>query len=143
MTIGFELFHERALLPKRAHESDACFDVYACEPQTLKAGAVGVVKLGWGLQLPEGWEAQLRGRSGLASQGIWCHFGTIDHLYRLEVGTILANLTDRPFLIRPGDRVAQLAFAPIVPVRLKRAVLEPTERGGFGSTGLGEERVEQ
>ncbi len=142
MTIGFELFHERALLPKRAHETDACFDVYACAPQTLEAGAVGIVKLGWGLQLPVGWEAQLRGRSGLASRGIWCHFGTIDHLYRLEVGAILANLTERAFHIQPGDRVAQLAFAPVFPVRLEPTILEPTERGGFGSTGLGSRKPE-
>jgi dUTP pyrophosphatase len=138
LTLKISLLHPQASLPRKAHPSDACFDVTACQALTLEAGATGLVRLGWAMQLEEGWEARLRGRSGLASRGIVAHHGTIDHLYRQEVKVILHNLSGEPFWIEPGDRIAQLTVAPVHPVVVVAATIEETERGGFGSTGIGQ-----
>ncbi len=133
--VGIQLFSSEASKPCRAHPSDSCFDLKASAAVSLEAGGIGLVPLGFGLELPEGWEAQIRGRSGLASRGIWCHFGTIDHLYRQEVKVILVNLTDSAYQIQIGDRVAQMTFAQVPSVSLVEVELESTSRGGFGSTG--------
>lgn len=133
--IRIELLHPLARLPQKANPSDACFDLFACEGYTIEAGSTAKVRLGWAMQLEPGWEAQIRGRSGLASRGILAHHGTIDHLYRQEVQVILHNLSGEKVLLEPGDRIAQLTVAPVYPVQLVEARVEPTERGGFGSTG--------
>jgi dUTP diphosphatase len=95
-----------------------------------------MVPLGLCMQLETGWEARIRGRSGLASLGIVAHHGTIDHLYRKEVKVILHNFSGNDFVIEPGDRIAQLTFVPVYPVRLEQGQVELTARGGFGSTGV-------
>lgn len=136
LTLRISRLHPLASLPKKANPSDACFDVTACEGLTIDPGGTGLVGLGWAMQLEEGWEARIRGRSGLASRGIIAHHGTIDHLYRLEVKVILHNLSTEKFLVEPGDRVAQMSLAPIYPVTLVETQIEETDRGGFGSTGI-------
>lgn len=136
LQLKIELLHPQATLPKKAHPSDACFDLSASAALTLEPGTTGLVPLGWAMQLEEGWEAQIRGRSGLAARGIVAHYGTIDHLYRQEVKVILHNLSPEPLHIQPRDRVAQMTLAPVYHVTLVQAEVEPTARGGFGSTGL-------
>lgn len=131
-----EPIHPDAQLPSKAHETDACFDLRASVSVTIPPGQTGMVPLGWRMQLEEGWEALIRGRSGLASKGLTAHPGTIDHLYRQEVKVILHNLTQTTFVIEVGDRIAQLTFAPVYPVTLSQGSVELTQRGGFGSTGL-------
>lgn len=134
-TLKIQLLHPEAALPQKANPSDACFDLTACEKATINAGRTGLVRLGWAMQLEQGWEARIRGRSGLASRGIMAHHGTIDHLYRLEVKVIMHNLTSESFLVEPGDRVAQMTVTPVYPVSLVETTVEETGRGGFGSTG--------
>jgi dUTP pyrophosphatase len=95
-----------------------------------------MVPLGWSMQLQVGWEARIRGRSGLASRGVVAHHGTIDHLYRKEVKVILHNFSGTDFVVEAGDRIAQLTFAPVYPVRLEQGEVQMTARGGFGSTGV-------
>lgn len=91
------------------------------------------------IQLPEGYEAQVRGRSGLnKNHGIVCPTGTIDADYRGEIGVVVYNLSREPFTINPGDRIAQLVICPVIQaewVQVDR--LDKTDRGdgGFGSTG--------
>jgi dUTP pyrophosphatase len=136
LELKISLLHPQAALPEKANPSDACFDLTACEGLTIEPGGTGVVPLGWAMQLSEGWEARVRGRSGLASRGIVAHHGTIDHLYRLEVKVILHNLSGEPFWVEPGDRIAQMSVAPVYPVTIVQAEIEETERGGFGSTGV-------
>lgn len=133
--LKISLLHPQAALPKKANPSDACFDLTACEGLNIDPHSTGVVRLGWAMQLEEGWEARVRGRSGLASRGILAHHGTIDHLYRQEVKVIIHNLTTEPFWVEPGDRIAQMTVAPVYPVSVVAAEIEQTERGGFGSTG--------
>ncbi|WP_417249569.1 dUTP diphosphatase [Celeribacter sp.] len=110
---------------------------------TLGAGERGLVPTGFRMEIPEGYEVQIRPRSGLAlKHGISLPNtpGTIDADYRGPVGVILINLSDRPFTIAHGDRIAQMVVAPVLQARFVLAdELSETERGagGFGSTGRG------
>ncbi|MBK8630654.1 MAG: dUTP diphosphatase [Sphingomonadales bacterium] len=128
--------------PAYATPGAAGMDVVSAEDLTLAPGGRHAVATGFAMAIPEGYEVQVRPRSGLAlKQGITCLNtpGTIDSDYRGEVKVILANLGDAPFLIARGDRIAQLVPAPV-----QRAVfvavdsLDATVRGagGFGSTGV-------
>lgn len=88
--------------------------------------------------LPDGYEAQVRGRSGLNKiHGIVCPVGTIDADYRGEVGVTLYNLSREPYEIKPGDRIAQLVISPCIRANWEEVeILNTTGRnGGFGSTG--------
>jgi dUTP pyrophosphatase len=132
-------------LPGYATEGSAGMDLLAAlaESTTLAPGERMVIPTGFAMALPEGYEAQVRPRSGLAlKQGITVLNtpGTIDSDYRGEVGVILINLGQEPVTVHRGERVAQMVVAPVT-----RAVLEVTDdlqesdrgTGGFGSTGRG------
>jgi len=110
-------------------------------PMTLRPGARDMVPTGLSFAVPPGFEAQVRPRSGLAAKaGVTCLNtpGTIDADYRGEVKVILINLGAEDFVIRRGDRIAQLVIAPVASARWDEVdSLEETARGagGFGSTG--------
>ena len=112
------------------------------EDLTLLPGARALVPTGIAIALPPGYEAQIRPRSGLALKaGVTCLNtpGTIDADYRGPVGVILANLGSEPFVVRRGDRIAQLVVAPVVQAAFEIVAELPTTvrgEGGFGSTGL-------
>jgi dUTP pyrophosphatase len=116
-------------------------DVVAAEDVTLAAGARHAVATGFAIAIPDGFEVQVRPRSGLAlKHGITCLNtpGTIDSDYRGEVKVILANLGDAAFDVKRGDRIAQLVPAPVTRASLVESdMLDDTDRGdgGFGSTG--------
>jgi dUTP pyrophosphatase len=109
----------------------------------LAPGERALVPTGLVLEIPLGWEGQVRPRSGLALRhGVTLlnSPGTIDSDYRGEVGVVLVNLGAAPFTVRRGDRIAQLVVAPVAVARFAPAEeLGDTTRGdgGFGSTGLG------
>ncbi len=111
------------------------------EPLMLKPGQRQLVPTGLHIALPEGYEAQVRPRSGLAlKHGVTVLNtpGTIDADYRGEVGVILINLGDEPFVVNDGERIAQMVIARHERAELEEAdTLEQTERGegGFGHTG--------
>jgi dUTP pyrophosphatase len=111
------------------------------EPVTLAPGARAMIPTGLTIALPPGYEAQVRPRSGLAAKhGITClnSPGTIDADYRGEVKVILINLGQEPFVIKRGERIAQMVIAPVTRAELKVVdSLDETKRGtgGFGSTG--------
>ncbi len=113
------------------------------EPLTLAPGARAMVPTGLCIALPAGFEAQVRPRSGLAAKaGITCLNtpGTIDSDYRGEIKVILINLGAQDFVIRRGDRIAQMVIAPVVQASWREVdSLDETARGagGFGSTGAG------
>ena len=108
---------------------------------TLKPLERAIIPTGLYIALPEGLEAQIRPRSGLAAKhGITVLNapGTIDADYRGEIGVILVNLSNEPFVVNPGERIAQMVVARYESVEFERVeVLDATERGagGFGSTG--------
>ena len=111
------------------------------EPIELGRGSRVLVPTGLALEIPHGYEVQVRPRSGLALRhGVTLANapGTIDSDYRGELGIILINLGDEPFVVSRGDRVAQLVVCPVVQAELVSVeTLEDTERGsgGFGHTG--------
>ncbi|MBS0502758.1 MAG: dUTP diphosphatase [Proteobacteria bacterium] len=129
-------------LPAYATAHAAGMDVVAAEDLTLAPGARHAVATGFAIAIPEGYEVQVRPRSGLAlKHGVTCLNtpGTIDADYRGEVKVILANLGSEPFAIARGDRIAQLVPAPVQRARFEEAAdLDETARGagGFGSTGV-------
>jgi dUTP pyrophosphatase len=110
-------------------------------PLTLKPGERAMIPTGLTIALPAGHEAQVRPRSGLAAKhGVTCLNtpGTIDADYRGEVKVILINLGQEAFVIKRGERIAQMVIAPVTRAELKIvATLDETLRGsgGFGSTG--------
>lgn len=128
-------------LPAYATEGAAGMDVVSAEDVTLAPGARHAVATGLSMAIPQGYEIQVRPRSGLAlKHGISVPNtpGTIDSDYRGELKVILINLGSEPFVIQRGDRVAQLVLAPVVQAAWDEvAQLDATERGegGFGSTG--------
>jgi dUTP pyrophosphatase len=111
------------------------------EPLTLAPGDRVMAPTGLCIALPEGYEAQVRPRSGLAAKsGVTCLNtpGTVDSDYRGEIKVILINLGSDPFVIHRGDRIAQMVIAPVVQARWREVErLSDTKRGdgGFGSTG--------
>ncbi|AJA68233.1 dUTP diphosphatase [Myroides odoratimimus] len=112
------------------------------EPITLNSLERAIVPTGLFIELPEGYEAQIRPRSGLAAKrGITLlnSPGTIDADYRGEIGIILVNLSKEPFVIENGERIAQMVIAKYEQIQWQPVeVLTDTERGagGFGSTGV-------
>jgi dUTP pyrophosphatase len=130
-------------LPKRMTEHAAGFDLHAGvpEPTTIEPGQILVVPCGFAMALPQGYEAQVRPRSGLASKhGITLINtpGTIDSDYRGEVKVPLINLGKEPFAVERGMRIAQMLVLPVPRVNLVEVnELDETPRGkgGFGHTG--------
>ena len=128
-------------LPSYATPGAAGLDIVAAESLTLAPGARHAVATGFAIAIPQGYEVQVRPRSGLAlKHGITCLNtpGTIDADYRGEVKVILANLGSEPFEILRGERIAQLVPAPVLRARFEEMdELDETARGGggFGSTG--------
>ena len=130
-------------LPKYATEYSAGMDLKANIENEIVLGSLErvVVPTGLFIELPQGYEAQIRPRSGLAAKfgiSIPNSPGTIDADYRGEIGVILVNLSKEPFVIKPGERVAQMVVAKHETVEWESVeVLEESKRGtgGFGSTG--------
>jgi dUTP pyrophosphatase len=138
----FRLPHGDGLpLPRYASEDAVGLDVTAAEDLILEPGQRHAVATGFAIEIPRGYEVQVRPRSGLAiKSGITCLNtpGTIDSDYRGEVKVILINLGQEPFEVRRGERIAQLVPAPVLRADfLEASELSGTERGagGFGSTG--------
>ena len=129
------------LVPARAHRDDAAFDLRSRCDMELPVGRSVLVPTGVFLELPPGFEAQVRPRSGLALKhniGLTNSPGTIDAGYRGEVGVIVFNHGQEPFPVRRGDRIAQMVIAELPKVTLKLVdALGSSERGegGFGSSG--------
>jgi len=132
--------------PEKAYDTDAAYDVRAClvnkaKPFKVMPGKTEVIALGFALGLPEGFEALISPRSGLAAKSgitILNSPGVIDADYRGEVKVILHNTGDKPFFVNDGDRIAQMRIKEVLPTSLNFVEkLSETVRGesGFGSTG--------
>ena len=135
---------EGAVLPVYKTLGAAGADVCALieKPVVIQAGKRGIVPTGLFFEIPEGYEIQVRPRSGLAAKNgvmVLNTPGTIDSDYRGELMVILANFGDSDFVVNNGDRIAQLIVAPVTQgIFVKADSLGETERGahGFGSTGV-------
>lgn len=139
------LMNENANEPVYATDGSAGMDIASTEGIIIPAWSRRLVHTGLKVKIPEGYEVQVRPRSGLAlKHGITVLNtpGTIDSDYRGEIGVILVNLTDVDFEVKKHDRIAQMVVAPVIKVKTKvlttaQDSLDETGRGtgGFGSTG--------
>jgi len=131
-------------LPCYMTNGAAGMDLYACvdEEVVIEPAKIKLIPTGISMSMPEGYEAQIRPRSGLAAKhgiSIVNTPGTIDSDYRGEIKIIMINFGDKPFLVKRGDRIAQMVINKIeTPEVIETDNLNETERGegGFGSTGL-------
>ena len=130
-------------IPARMTATAAGFDLAAAGPGpvVLAPGEIRLVPCGFAMALPDGYEAQVRPRSGLATRHgvtVICSPGTVDADFRGEVCVPLVNHGAEPFTVEPGMRVAQMIVAPVPPVRFVEVdELDATDRGagGWGHTG--------
>ncbi len=136
------LLKDRRVLPQYMSAGASGFDLRAWieKPVTINPGRWALIPTGIHLEIPEGFEVQVRPRSGLATKGITVLNtpGTIDSDYRGEVKVILINLSHEPYTVKPGERIAQAVLAKVYKADFELAEeLTRTERGegGFGSTG--------
>ena len=142
MKVLWKKIDPTAQLPSYAHPGDAGMDVRSIEELTIPPGGRALVRTGLVMQLPPDAEAQVRPRSGLAlKHGVTVLNapGTIDAGYRGEVGVILANFGDAPFVVEKGMKVAQIVVARVEQAEIEEVLeTDATMRGadGFGSTGL-------
>lgn len=131
-------------LPEYQSLQSSGADVYAdiLEDFVIKPGKTELIPTGLYVEIPEGFEIQIRPRSGLAikkSVGILNSPGTIDSDYRGEVKIVVHNFSEDEFVVSPGDRIAQMVLSPVYKIRWQEiAKLSETKRsgGGFGHTGV-------
>ncbi len=142
MKIRLQKLSPDASLPVYVHgpHEDAGMDLRAAAGAVLEPGVPQAVPTGLAIELPPGYEAQIRPRSGLALKHaitVPNSPGTIDPAYRGEVKVILLNLGREPYAIQPGDRIAQMVIARYEAIEWEEGELSETARGagGFGSSG--------
>ena len=142
MKVRIKKLRAEALIPRYAHGplEDAGLDLHAVEEALLQPGVPQAVPTGLAIELPPGFEVQVRPRSGLAlghAITLPNSPGTIDPGYRGEVKVILLNLGQTPYQVHRGDRIAQMVLSRYEPVEWEEVELNASTRGagGFGSSG--------
>ena len=132
-------------MPAKAHKGDACMDCHLPQEYApLMSGEIRIIDLGFQVEVPEGYELQVRSRSGLASRSIMVAngVGCIDSGYRGNVGVILLNASQSIQPLNVGDRICQLKLALAPEFEWNEVdIVDCTERGegGFGSTGVSDQ----
>jgi dUTP pyrophosphatase len=140
LTINVKRLDETLPLPEYKTWGSSGLDLYASEDCVLAPGDFKTIPTGIAIEIPAGYEGEVRARSGLASKsgiGVLNSPGTIDSDYRGEIKVILFNFSEESFEVKKGNRIAQLIISRVEKVNLKEVKeLTPTERedGGFGST---------
>jgi len=141
LKVKIKKLKQNAIVPSYAHHNDAGIDFFSCEKYFLKPGERVLVLTGIAIEFSDGYELQIRPRSGLALKkgiGILNSPGTIDSGYRGEIGIILINLGEENFEINLGDKIAQGIFSKFEKAEIEIVEeLNETSRGqkGFGSSG--------
>lgn len=140
--IQFTRLRPTATQPTQALPGDACWDLYASEAVRIQHNVdspVCYIHTGLAIAIPAGWEGQVRGRSGLSSNGLFVLPGTVDAGYRGEVLVMAAAFNFEDWYdSKAGDRIAQLAIRQVPDVRWEEVARLPSSergRGGFGSSG--------
>lgn len=143
MKVKVKKLHPDAVLPRYATPGAAGFDLVSIEDVIIQPGDKKLIRTGLSMEIPLGYEMQVRPRSGLSlktSLRIANSPGTVDSDFRGEVGVIAWNTSpDQPFVVCKGDRIAQGVIAPVIQASFEEVdELSDTERGagGFGSTGI-------
>jgi dUTP pyrophosphatase len=149
ITVKFKRLHTEAELPYKSTKGAACYDIsLPIDYPPLNVGEIRIVPLGWSVEIPEGYEIQVRPRSGLASKGIMVvnSPGCIDSDYRGEIGVILMNISGMIQPLEKNMRICQLKLAYALDIDMQIVdEISDTERGegGFGSTDIKETENEQ
>ena len=139
--IKFQKLHPDAQVPSYAHTGDAGADVYAVAEVTLQPQDRAAIPTGLAVDIPIGYEIQVRPKSGLALKhgiGILNSPGTIDAGYRGEIQVIVINFGKEAYTFAKGQKIAQLVLKPVIQAKYIEGELGTSDRGvgGFGSTGL-------
>ena len=140
--IKFKKLDNSALLPCYAHEEDAGMDIFSNEDVVVKAKEWALVKTGFSMELPHGFEAQVRSKSGLSLKSgiiVLNSPGTIDENYRGEVCVIVMNVSNNNYKIEKNQKIAQMVINKVEHLKCVEVdEISQTKRGdgGFGSTGL-------
>jgi len=141
LQIKFKKLYPDAIVPKQMRAGDSGLDIYAYEDAVLQPLKTCLVKTGVSVEIPINYEGQVRPRSGLAiNHGITVLNtpGTIDSNYRGEICVILINLSEKEYIVKKNDRIAQLVITALPQITvIENEELSDTERGskGFGSSG--------
>ena len=142
MQVNIQKLTSTAIIPTYAHEGDAGADLYSIETYIIPPRETVVVRTGLLIEIPLGYEGQIRSRSGLAAKqsvAVINSPGTIDHGYKGEVRVALINHGFHHYKVTAGDRIAQLVIAPVVSAKFTEVVELSNESarstGGFGSSG--------
>lgn len=140
--LKFKKVNEEAILPSYAHPEDAGMDVFSIEEKIIKAKSWDLVKTGISMELPKGYEAQIRSKSGLSYKSgliVLNSPGTIDENYRGELGVILMNVSDNDYKVEKHQKIAQMVINKVEHFKIEEVTeISQSNRGagGFGSTGL-------
>jgi dUTP pyrophosphatase len=140
--IKIKKLNKDAILPHYEHKGDAGMDVYSAEDKMIKAGEKEIISTGLAFEIPEGYEIQVRPKSGLSLRhGLTLPNapGTLDSGYRGELKVVVLNLSDKNYKVEKGKKIAQLILAKYEKADIEETEeLSESERGskGFGSTGL-------
>ena len=141
MKLGIKRLSDQAVLPKYQTSGSAGFDLHSIMNYVLEPGKTVLVSTGLAFNIPEGYELQIRPRSGVSAKTglrVANAPGTIDSDFKGEVKLIIQNTGSMFEIIDKGDRIAQAVLAPVLQAEFVEEELEESERGsnGFGSTGL-------
>jgi len=140
--LKFKKEDEDCILPYFAHPEDAGMDIFSNEQKVIPARSWALVKTGFSMELPSGYEAQVRSKSGLSLKSgliVLNSPGTIDENYRGEVGVILMNVSDKDYIVEKHQKVAQMVINKVEHCKIEIVTeMSKTNRGdgGFGSTGI-------
>lgn len=140
--IKFKKEDKNAILPNYAHPEDAGMDIYSNEDKVIPARSWGLVKTGFSMEIPTGYEAQVRSKSGLSLKSgliVLNSPGTIDENYRGEVGVILMNVAETDYEVKKYQKIAQMVINKVEHFKTVEVTeISSTSRGdgAFGSTGL-------
>ena len=143
--VKIQKINEDAIIPEYAHESDAGMDMFSAKEMIIMPRHRALIPTGIQVEIPKGYEMQIRPKSGLAlREGITVLNtpGTVDSDYRGEVGVILINHSSKPYKVEKGQKIGQAVFNKIEKAKFVQEKLSKTKRGegGFGSTGLKHEK---
>jgi dUTP pyrophosphatase len=141
MPLRFKKLHVDAKIPNYAYLSDSGMDITSVIDGVIPSKGFVLFKTGLAVEIPEGYEIQMRAKSGLAAKhGVFIlnGIGTIDQNYSGELKAILANFSDKPYEVKKGDKIAQLVLSKVHHAEIEETLeIDPRDRAsnGFGSTG--------
>ena len=137
--LNIKLLSDNATVPTRANPTDSGLDLYVSETVSIPPRTTKLVKTDVAIELPIGYEGQVRPRSGTSLKTkLRVALGTIDQTYHKEIGIITDNISDKPIVVEKGQRLAQLVVTPVVYPKVNEVERfeNESDRSGYGSTGV-------